>query len=208
MAAPPSAGIDRPRRALLDWLCFLAAVAAVAAIWLPFAFGVSPASALDDRELWYVAAPFLLAFAIAAGHAWGLWRPGVPAGAAWIARACSAATVAITALLYVQTLRRGEWPDPAEPRDWIGLAALAVLAGWTVLMVRWRPGGRGPGGLSKGSDLDRALVLMELAWLANAVLCVVGFYGDFGIGGYVTTAVAVLFVAHAFTVVRGAASGK
>jgi hypothetical protein len=209
MTAPPSAATGRPRRALLDWLFFLAAVAAVAAIWLPFASSVVAAVVIGGLEFGYLVVPSLLALPIAAGHAWRLWRRGAPAGAAWIARACSGAAVAVTALFYLETFRRGEWPDPGQPRDWTTLALpLAVLAVWAALMVRWRPGQRGPGGSSEGSDLDRALVLMELAWLANAVLCVVGFYGDLEIGGVVTIAAAVLLAAHAFTVVRGAASGK
>ena len=45
---------------------------------------------------------------------------------------------------------------------------------------------------------------MELAWLANAVLCLVALYGDLDLGGYVAVAVAVLFVAHTFGVARDA----
>ena len=208
MAPPPSVRTARPRRSPLDWLVFLAAVPAVAVIWLPFAYGVSPGETIGDLELRYLAAPFLLAFPIAAGHAWRLWRPGVPPGAAWIGRVLSGAAVAVTALLYATALRRGKWPDPAEPRDWIAFALpLAFLAAWAVLMVRWSPDGRRPTGASRPSDHDHAIVLMELAWLANAILCLVALYGDLDFGGYVTLAVAVLFAAHAFAVVRGVGAG-
>ncbi|MFO7692810.1 MAG: hypothetical protein R6V57_06990 [Vicinamibacterales bacterium] len=48
---------------------------------------------------------------------------------------------------------------------------------------------------------------MELARLLNAVLSLVAFYGDFDVGGFVTLAVAALFAAHAFAVVRGVGAG-
>jgi len=208
MAAPPSARNARPRRSPLDWLGFLAAVAAVVVIWLPFAYGVSPGEAIGALELRYLAAPFLLAFPIAAGHAWRLSRPGVPPGAAWIGRVLSGAAVASTALFYARSFRRGDWPDPADPRDWIALALpLAFLAAWAVLVVRWSPDGRRPREASQPSDHDHAIVLMELAWLANAVPSLFAFYGELDAGGYVTLAVAALFAAHAVAVVRGAGAG-
>ena len=90
MAAPPSLRSARSRRSPLYWLVFLAAGAAVAVIWLPFAFGVSPQQALEDPDLWYVVVPFLLAFPFAAGQAWRSGGRALPPARPGLAARCPA----------------------------------------------------------------------------------------------------------------------
>ena len=171
MAAPPSVRTARPRRSLLDWLVFLAAVAAVAVIWLPFAFGVSPAGS-DRRSPSCGTSPCRSSSPSRSRRVirGGCGGPAFPPARPGLAACSPAPQSASTALFYARSFRRGDWPDPAEPRDWIALALpLAFLAAWAALMVRWRPDGRGPREASQPSDHDHAIVLMELAWLANAV---------------------------------------
>jgi hypothetical protein len=77
-------------------------------------------------------------------------------------------------------------------------APLAVLAGGATLGL-WAPrSGRAPGG-------PDAIVMMELAYLPNVVLCVLVAreYGELQIGAYAVLLTATAYVVHTLAVVSG-----
>jgi len=77
-------------------------------------------------------------------------------------------------------------------------AALAMLAGGAALGLWALRSGRAPGGLD-------AIVMMELAYLPNVVLCVLiaTSGGALQIGAYAVLLTATAYVAHALAVVSG-----
>lgn len=167
----------------------LFSLAGVAAIWLPFAWSTSPAMALFEAELWYLATPFLLAVPIAAAWIWALLIGSVPSGARWAARVLAGCAMAATVLFYAEIVREGNWPNHVL-NEWMPLlVSLALAAGWVALMIRWRPGRR-------DASAPEAIGLMESAFLPNAALCLIVFAGEREIGWYVSLLVSAAFAAH------------
>jgi hypothetical protein len=195
MTSASSAGAARARWSPLDIAAALVSVAGVAAIWLPFAWSTSPAKALRDGDLWFLAAPFLLAIPLAAARFWVLLKGGLPSGAKWGARPLAGCAMAVFAVFIVRALR--EDPPGGDFEGWLMLlVSLAVAAGWAVLVLRWRPG---PG----AAHAAEAVALMEAAFLVNAAFCLIGFATEREIGWYVTLAVSAAFAAHVVGTMKG-----
>lgn len=189
----PAAG--QSRRSPLDIAAAVFSLAGAAAIWLPFAWSTSPAKALTDGDLRYLAAPFLLAIPIAAALIRVLVKGSLPPGAQWGARALAGCAMAITALFYAKGLRN-EGPGHGVYEWLMRLVPLAIAAGWAALMIRWRPG-------PTAAQAAEAIALMEAAFLVNAALCLLGFAGEREIGWYVTLAVSAAFAAHVVAAAKG-----
>ena len=195
MASTPSPGAGQPRRSPLDIAAAVLSLAGAAAIWLPFAWSTSPAKALTDGDLWYLAAPFLLAIPIAAAFIRMLVKGSLPPGAQWGARALAGFAMAVFVVFIVGAVR--EDPPGAGLEDWLALLVpLAIAAGWAALMIRWRPG-------PTAAQAEEAIALMEAAFLVNAALCLLAFAGEREIGWYVTLAVSAPFAAHVLAAARG-----
>ena len=195
MASTSSAGVARARWSPLDIAAALVSMAGVAAIWLSFAWSTSPAKALTDGDLWYLATPFLLAIPIAAARIWVLFNGGLPRGAQWGARALAGCAVGVFAVFIVGGLR-DDWPGGDLERWLMLLVPLAIAAGWVVLVLRWRPG---PG----AAQAAEAIALMEAAFLVNAAFCLIGLASEREIGWYVTLAVSAAFAAHVIGTMKG-----
>jgi hypothetical protein len=195
MASTSSAGAARARWSALGIAAAPLSVAGVAAIWLPFAWSTSPAKALRDGDLWYLAAPFLLAIPIAAARIGVLAKAGLPRGAQWGARALAGCAMAVFAVFIVSALRDG--PERGDLESWLMLLVpLGIAAGWVVLVLRWRPG-------PAAAHTAEAIALMETAFLVNAAFCLFGFVSERGIGWYVTLAVSAAFATHVIGTLKG-----
>jgi hypothetical protein len=195
MASTSTAGAARARWSPLDIAAALLSVAGVAAIWLPFAWSTSPAKALRDGDLWYLAAPFLLAIPIAAARIWVLVKAGLPPGAQWAARALAGCAMAVFAVFIVSALR--DQPPDGDLEGWLTLLVpLGIAAGWVVLVLRWRPG-------PAAAHTAEAIALMETAFLVNAAFCLIGFVSEREIGWYVTLAGSAAFAAHVIGTMQG-----
>ena len=195
MASTSSAGAAHARWSPLDIAAALVSLAGVAAIWLPFAWSTSPAKALRDGDLWYLAAPFLLTIPIAAARIGVLAKAGLPRGAQWGARALAGCAMAVFAVFIVGALR-DDRPGGDLELWLVLLVPLAIAAGWVVLVLRWRPG-------PAAAHAAEAIALMEAAFLANAALCLLGFVDGREIGWYVTLAVSAAFAAHVIGTMKG-----
>ena len=189
MASTPSAAAARVDRTPLTLAVALLSLAGVAAIWLPFAWRTSPAKALSDGDLWYLAAPFLLAVPIATAWIWAFLKGRLPPGAHWAARVLAGCAMAATALSYAEILREGNWPGSSLDAWLPFVVPLAFAAGWAALMIRWRS--RRP-----NAGAAEAIALMESAFLPNAVFCLIIFADERQIGWYVSLAVSAALAAH------------
>ena len=178
------------------------AFAGVPAIWLPFGSGVTPASALFEGGflllLWPLAWPYLLAIPIAAALvrwiASGRLSDAERWAERWAGRLLAAGAACVTGS---QLLSDGNSPSSAA--DWtVFLVALAMLAGWAALSLWALRGGRSPGGLD-------AIVMMELAYLPNVVLCVLvaTSFGALQIGAYAVLLTSAAYGVHVLAVLSG-----
>lgn len=201
MTTTPSPRVASPHRSIFSIAVGLVGLAGVAAIWLPFAYSTSPARAVTDGDLWYLAVPFLLAIPITAAYAWWTASGRLPTGAQWGARVLAACSMAVTALFYASTVRKENWPDSGA-KDWAAfLMPLAIAAGWALLAYRWRPG-------PQTATAPEAIALMEVAYLVNAVLCLLAFAGEFDLGGWISLVVSAAYAAHAIVVVKRSVPGS
>jgi len=173
------------------------ALAGVPAIWLHFAWSTSPASALFDRGLWTLAWPLLLAVPIAAALVRWAVSKRLSTGERWGGRLLAAAAIGVTGWFYLGTSFDGEWPSRASEwllLEWLSfLAPLVILIGGAALTARALRTRRAPEGLD-------SIVMMEVAYLANAALCLLAFADQLEIGGYLVLLTSVVYGSHALAV--------
>lgn len=170
----------RPPRASTHLALSAAGLAGVAALFLPFAGGVSPMAAAVDSDFFRYALPFFLApFVSAATCRWAM-SGGFARREAMLAYVLSGASILGTLSLYAG------WeypPDGLQNQLALALPIAVLIVGGIV----WRRMRRAAG---PTREYAPALAL-QLAYLSNAALCLVGFYGEdlfsngWGVGAWV-----------------------
>jgi hypothetical protein len=135
------------------------ALVGVPAIWLPFAYDISPASVLFHDE-WQLAWPYLLAIPIAVALFRWVASGRLSNAERWYGRLLAVGAWCVTGSFFVEPISHGNWGDLTA-----FLVPLAMLAGGVALAVWAMRSGRVPDGLD-------AIVMMEVAYLPNVVLCV------------------------------------
>ena len=195
-AAPLSA--PRRHRSAFSIGIAVAALAGVPAIWLPFAYRITPASALFDDGflgLWLLAWPHLLAIPIAAALFRWVASGRLSSPERWCGRAFAAGACCVTGSLFVEPFFNRNVPSGTS--DWIAfLVPLAILAGGVALAVWALRSGRARHGLD-------AIVMMEMAYLPNVALCVQAATGNrepLQIGAYAVLLTSVVYVIHILAV--------
>jgi hypothetical protein len=194
-----------PRK--LRWsavLRFVASLAGLAVPFMPFACGTSPLgavttsfdrnSSVDSDMLLCLGCGFFVALPLVTWRALLLWRPPGPR----LRRAAlGVAIVTWIPYAWVQVLWLKALPDSfadgATLRDFIGDQypwILGLCAALACLLLAWRLWTRG----EHNAGLRTALLS---AWLGTAVFCVVGFYEDLEVGGYVTLPLMTLWASEA-----------
>jgi len=196
-AAAPLPASRRHRSAFSIGIAAVA-FAGVPAIWLPFAYGITPASALFDDgffRLWPLAWPHLLAIPIAVALIRWAVSGRLSNAERWGGRLFAAGAWCVTGSLFVEPIFHGNWPS--GPGDWTAfLVPLAILAGGAALALWALRSRRAPDGLD-------AMVLMEMAYLPNVALCVQAATGNgepLQIGAYVVLLTSVVYVIHILAV--------
>ena len=177
------------------------AFAGVPAIWLPFAYGISPASALFDGgffRLWPLAWPHLLAIPIGAALLRWAASGRLSNAERWCGRAFAAGAWCVTGSLFVEPFFNRNVPSGAS--DWMAfLVPLAILAGGAAVAVWALRSGRAPDGLD-------AIVMMEMAYLPNVALCVQAATGGgehLQTGAYAVLLTAAAYGIHVVAVLSG-----
>jgi hypothetical protein len=185
-----------PPRSAIDILFTIAGATGIAALFMPFYWDVSPVAALSDfpqaKGTWMVGAPFLLAAPILVACAVWIARGRFAPIARAILYALAAAAGCVTVALAALALRLSE---PSRLRTAV-IVALATLTVGLVLLIkdRWR---RTPHSFNP-------VVAMQVAYIANALFCLVYFYGslnigllaDWEIGAYMAFATIVVYLAQ------------
>jgi len=169
-------------RSMVYLLLTIVGMSGTVGLFLPFTFGTSPVDAVSDQVLWRVALPFFLAvLASAASIRWvlsgsfsGLERA--------IAYFVSASMVGVTLSLWFP-LKEG----PSTIQEWLAFVSPEpILALGIYFLIR--NSRMGP------SRNFNPIMVIQIAYLANAVLCLILFFRDWQWGAYCILVAAVAFV--------------
>jgi hypothetical protein len=154
----------------------------IPAIFFPFAWSTSPIGAAVEKDLWRLAWPFFLPVLVTAANARWLFTGRISGAERIIEYLAGAAMFCITLSLYATM---PGWPT--DLRTWIGLSlpiGAGVIAAITILRVR----------RNKMQSPIAAIVPMQLAYLANCLLCLASFWGAWEIGAYCVLLTAVAYL--------------
>lgn len=171
---------------LVHWFLAAGGLTGIVALFLPFTEGVSPVDAALSY-FWKIATPFFLSILISgASIRWAVSR-SLSRVERWVAYMLSCASAFAT--LFFVFLSLNWWPSNAQ--DWVSRALpVPVLALGAFAVIRNARFGMLP-------DLS-AVMAMQVAYLANSLLCLVGFWGDWGggwqIGAYFVLVASVIYL--------------
>jgi hypothetical protein len=165
-------------------------IAGIGAMFLPFTWSTSPADVVlfgSNVEFWPLASPFLLAIPIAvASLRWLL--AGTLSRIEWITAYALALALAGATLFFLGSafLLDGSGMDG---QGWVSIFTfLAVLsAGAAVVSTNWRAG---------TSHTEKAVIAMQVAYVANASFCLIAFFPFWDIGACFALITISLYVAQ------------
>jgi hypothetical protein len=160
----------------------LVGLAGIVSLFLPFTSDVAPISATIDHSLWRLALPFSLAVLVSAAFLRRLFTGALSQLECAAGYFAAAGAALVTLSLFVVDFK------PSGARDWASVAAglLTVIAGGGIVVRNWR------------NDLPHSLnclVSMQVAYLANSLLCLVAFWGEWQVGAYTVLLTVLVYVA-------------
>jgi hypothetical protein len=190
----------------IDWLFFLLGLPALVALFVPFTFGVSPASVLHempkafawtrwepDTTIVMMTLPLFLPVSLSVLRLRLLLWGDATRGERWVCYALAAAgAAAVVALLGVAVAHRAEmdWRD----RGVFAAAGIVLTAGAIAMALIMRRAG----------DRDaRALAAMLVPYIADCAICLIAFRDDAQLGWYLTAVSAPAAVAEIVLLVFG-----
>lgn len=148
----------------------------VIALFLPFTWSTTPREALLDGVLWRLALPAGLAPVILLASI--RWLK--PAGLSWPERtACHVLAVAGLAALALTYLAVRE--PPPRLNEWISLLGPLLVLGFGAWVYLRNPRA------GRGTPFSPILV-MQVVYIANAILVLAGFFPEWQIGAYAVLA--------------------
>jgi hypothetical protein len=157
-------------------------MAGIAGLFLPFTEGTSPVEAVSDSWLWRLALPFFLAIpASAASIRWIISR-SFSRTERVIAYVASAATAGVTLSACFLSVDR-----PMTIPNWLATLSPAVIIALGVyLLIRNSRMG--------ASREFNPVMAIQTAYVANAALCLFGFFPEWQRGAYCVLVAALAFV--------------
>jgi hypothetical protein len=175
-------GMMGTNRSISLLLLTVSGTAGIAALFLPFTWGVSPASAVFAMAYWQLAIPFFLSVLVSAASVrWMIsGLPSRPERA--IAYVASSMMAFSTLSLYLDI---DAWPSGMQ--EWLSMTIplLTLLLGVYVVIKNLR---------NKGPKEVSAVMAMQIAYLSNALLCLIGFFGEWQIGAYFVLVTSIVYL--------------
>ena len=169
-------------QSIVHLLLTVAGITGIVALFLPFTWGKSPVDAVSDKELWRLALPFFLAVLASAASIRWVISGSFSRLERTIAYVVSASMVGVT------LSRWFPWEDrPATILEWLGAVSpelILALGGYFLI----RNSRMGP------SRNFNPVMAIQIAYLANAVLCLIAFFGDWELGAYCVLVAVLAFV--------------
>ena len=151
-------------------LLTLIGLTGVFALFLPFTFSESPTSAVAGRDFWRLGLPFFLVVPVSLGYIRWIITGALSRAERVFGYLMGVISACLTLSLYVQG------SGPSRIRDWVSLVLPLIVfaAGGFITSRNWR------------TDRVNALVAMQVAYVANSLLCLTSFFGEWQVGAYVT----------------------
>ena len=197
------------RSATIQWFLTIAGLSGIASIFLSFTFDISPFTALDydsssflfgvgdfspesSNELWVLGAPFLLSVVISASLIrWNL------TGRLSLLEQTIIYLIGLSLMAIVIMTNFIAMADVVMDFDMTSftfkeMMAFIFSAGFLIagifLVIRNHR-------LGKFKNLS-PIMLMQTAYLGNAMFCLIGFWGNWQIGAYFTLATVIVYAAQ------------
>jgi hypothetical protein len=163
----------------------------IVALSLPFAYDYSPIGAVFKKGLWPFALPFFLSiFASAASVRW-IISGSFSRTEQIIAYALSTAMAGVTLFLY---LNSDGWPSNVQ--EWLSMIIpIAILLFGVYAIIRNVSVGR--------YKKFNPVMALQVAYLGNAVLCLIEFFGKWQAGAYCILVVTVVYLLQIIVVQTG-----
>ena len=152
------------------------------ALSLPFAYDYSPIGAVFKEGLWPFALPFFLSILVSAASVRWIISGSFSRAEQIIAYALSTAMAGVTLSVY---LNSDGWPSNVQ--EWLSMIIpIAILLFGVYAIIRNVSVGR----CKKFSPV----MALQVAYLGNAVLCLVEFFGKWQAGAYCILGVTVVYL--------------
>ncbi len=169
-------------RFIVHLLLTVVGMTGIVGLFLPFTFGTSPLEAASTKEFWRLALPFFLTvLASAASIRWvisGSFSGGERAIAYVISVSVAGLTLSMSFPFYGRPGNIQEWLTMLSPYPIFALG----------LYFLNRNSRMGP------SREFNPVLAIQVAYLANTVMCLIAFFGDWEKGAYCTLVAALAFV--------------
>ncbi len=163
-------------------LAALLGLAGIIVLFLPFTGDESPLSAAAG-QFWRLALPFFLAVLVSLGSLRWIVAGRLSHFEATAGCLASMSAACLTLTLYLQDI------SPSDLRDWVSLlvAPIVLIVGGVLVVISRRRGL--PLGLT-------TLMSLQIAYLANCLLCLVAFFGEWQAGAYFALLTALVYLAQ------------
>ncbi len=152
----------------------------IAGLFLPFAFDYSPVCAAFDKDLWRVALPFFLSPFVFAGSVRWIMSGFFSRLERGIAYLVSTGTAAVTLSGYFDSKPPSsiqDWLSWSIPLATLGLGIYCMIRNSRALFREFKP-----------------VMAMQVAYLANGLLCLIDLFGHWQVGAYLTLIATIMFL--------------
>jgi hypothetical protein len=172
-------------------LATLLGFAGIVSLFLPFTYDESPVSAVTGRDFWRLALPFFLAVPVSLASIRWIMTGTLSQFERVAGYVVSIIVACLTMSLYFQDT------SPSGTRDWISIVIPPVtfISGGFLVIKKGRKY------LPLGLNM---LVSLQVAYLANCLLCLVAFFGEWQAGAYFALLTAVVYLAQIVVAFRDA----
>ena len=181
-------GMIGTNRSIGPLLLTVSGTAGIAALFLPFTWDISPTEAVVLRELFLLAIPSFLSVLVSAAYVRWMISGLLSRPERAIAYVASS-MMAFSTLYYIISgmLRGFDWLKPFDVRDWliVVIPVLTLLSGVYFVIKKLR---------NKGPKEVSAIMAMQIAYLSNALLCLIGFFGVWEIGAYFVVVTSIVYL--------------
>jgi hypothetical protein len=172
---------QQTHRSIVHLLLTVAGMSGIAGLFLPFTYGTSPVDAAFT-DLWRLALPFFLAILASAASLRWVISGSFSARERAIAYVVSASMAGVTL---------SQWfpfeVKPANNQEWFALVSPGpILALGVYFLIR--------NSRMESSSKFNPVMAIQIAYLANAVLCLITFFPDWQLGAYCVLVAALVFV--------------
>ncbi len=163
---------------MIQLLLTLTGVIGIAAIFLPFSWSISPFSAafMKDFDLWQIAWPAFLPLLITVVSLRWLFAPTFSRIEVIIAHFAGAVSIALVCFTFFSFITNiGGWPT--DINEWLSLIFPVVTLVFGIYVLT-----RSRKNLMHNPFL--AIFSMQVAYVANCLLCLISFFSEWQIGAY------------------------